>query len=160
MKTLGISRRMFVTSGVCAVSAAGILKSNVAQSEQPCLTADAEATVRKYYKLWEQKEWRPFEILLADNFTFTSAAGDDHISKTAFKKQCWETQIGHIKRFDLHQVFGNDKAAFVLYDGYTMDDRNFRNAEYLRVRDGKIESIECYFGKKNSFASAVSGEHK
>jgi hypothetical protein len=30
-------------------------------------------------------------MLLADNFTFTSAAGDDHISKSTFKAQCWDT---------------------------------------------------------------------
>jgi len=38
-----------------------------------------------------------FHMLLADNFTFTSAAGDDHISKSAFKTQCWDTQVDFIK---------------------------------------------------------------
>ncbi len=150
---------MFVMSGACAVSAAGVLKSGVAQAE-PCVSPDAEAAVRKYYKSWEQKEWGPFDTLLADDFTFTSAAGDDHISKSDFKKQCWVTQVGHIKRFDLLEVFGSDKAALVLYNGYTMDNRTFRNAEYLKVRGGQIASIECYFGEKNSFASAVSAQHK
>jgi hypothetical protein len=28
--------------------------------------------------------------------------------------------------------------------------------EYLRIRNGKLESIECYFGAQSSFPSAVS----
>jgi len=28
--------------------------------------------------------------------------------------------------------------------------------EYLQIRDGKIEAIECYFGGKDNFPSAVS----
>ena len=30
---------------------------------------------------------------MTDNFTFTSAAGDDHISRSTFKTQCWDTQV-------------------------------------------------------------------
>ena len=29
---------------------------------------------------------------MADNFTSSSAAGDDHISRSTFKTQCWDTQ--------------------------------------------------------------------
>jgi ketosteroid isomerase-like protein len=160
MKTLGMSRRMFVGAGTCAiVGAAGILRMNSAQAAS-CLSPENEATVRKYYKLWETKDWRPFDILLASNFTFTSANDDDHISKSDFKAQCWDTQIDHIKRFDLLQLFGSGNAAFVMYDGFTKENHKFRNVEYMRVQDGKVESIECYFGQKNSFASAVSAGQK
>jgi len=44
--------------------------------------------VRKYYAAWENKDLDSFNALLADNFTFSSAAGDDHISKSTFKTQC------------------------------------------------------------------------
>jgi hypothetical protein len=57
--------------------------------------------VRKYYTAWEKKDWSPFDILLAENFTFTSANNDDHISKSAFKARCRESQIDFIKRFEL-----------------------------------------------------------
>jgi hypothetical protein len=39
-----------------------------------------------------KKDLGRFDHLLADSFTFSSAAGDDHISKSTFKKQCWDTQ--------------------------------------------------------------------
>ena len=44
-----------------------------------------KVVVRKWYASWEKKDWGPVDSLLADNFTFTSAAGDDHISKSTFK---------------------------------------------------------------------------
>ncbi len=55
------------------------------------------------------------DALLTDDFTFSSAAGDDHISKSTFKKQCWETQLGFIERFELEQVFGGGNEALVKY---------------------------------------------
>jgi hypothetical protein len=97
----------------------------------------------------------PGRHLLADNFTFTSAAGDDHISKSAFKTRCWETQIDFIERFDLQRVFGNGNEAFVMYVCRTKNGKSFRNVEYLRLKDDKVEAIECYFGAQSSFPSAV-----
>ena len=43
------------------------------------------------------RTWRTFNALLAEDFTFSSAAGDDHISKSTFKTQCWDTQINFMK---------------------------------------------------------------
>ncbi len=93
---------------------------------------------------------------MADNFTFTSAAGDDHISKSAFKTQCWDTQVNFIDRFDLERVFGSGNEVLVKYLCHTKNGKSFRNVEYFRLRDGKVETIECYFGGKSTFPSAVS----
>jgi hypothetical protein len=93
---------------------------------------------------------------MADNFTFTSAAGDDHISKSTFKTQCWDTQVDFIDRFDLERVSGRGNEAFVKYLCHTKNGKSFRNVEYFRLRDGKVETIECYFGGKSTFPSAVS----
>jgi ketosteroid isomerase-like protein len=155
MKAPAMSRRTFVGAGTCVIAAtAGALGITSAQAAT-CLSPENEATVRKYYKLWETKDWRPLDMLLADNFTFTSPHGDDHISKSDFKARCWDTQIDHIQRFDLLQVFGSGNAAFVMYDGFTKKNQTFRNVEFMRVQNGKVESIECYFGQNDSFASAV-----
>jgi hypothetical protein len=35
----------------------------------------------------------------------------------------------------------------------------FWNAEYLRIENGQLESIECYFGAKSSLPFAVSIGH-
>jgi hypothetical protein len=99
-------------------------------------------------------------MLLADNFTFTSANDDDHISKSVFKARCWETQIDFIERFELEQVIGNGNEAFVKYLCRTKNGKSFRNVEYFRVTGEKVEAIECYFGAQSSFASAVGGGQK
>ena len=122
------------------------------------LSPKAEEIVRKYYTAWEQTEWRPFDVLLADNFTFTSAAGDDHLSKSTFKAKCWGTQKDFIERFDLLRVFGSGNEAFVMYDCHTKNGKTLRNVEYLRLTDDKVQAIECYFGAQSSFPSAVSNK--
>ncbi len=99
-----------------------------------------EEVVRKWYAAWEKKGWGPVDSLLADNFTFTSAAGDDHISKSTFKARCWETQIDFIGHFDLERIT--------------------TGVEYLRIKNGKLQSLECYFGAQSSFPSAVSTGQK
>jgi ketosteroid isomerase-like protein len=120
------------------------------------LSPKNEETIRKYYAAWEKGEWYPVDMLLADNFTFTSANNDDHISKSAFKARCWESQIGFIERFELERVIGNGNEAFVMYVCRTKNGRTLRNVEYFRLRDDKVEAIECYFGAPSSFPSAVS----
>jgi len=94
------------------------------------------------------------------NFTFTSAAGDDHISKSTFKTRCWETQIDFIGHFDLERITTGADDAFVKYLCHTKDGKSFRNVEYLRIKNGKLQSIECYFGAQSSFPSAVSTGQK
>ena len=145
-----------LAAGACAL-AAGVGAAQMAGARaETGLSPKSEETIRKWYAAWEKKDWHPVDVLLADDFTFTSAAGDDHISKSAFKKQCWETQIDFIERFDLQRVFGSGNEALVLYVCRTKNGKTFRNVEYLRLRDDKVAAIECYFGAQSSFPSAVS----
>ncbi len=155
MTRIVMSRRHLLEAGACALTGTLSLPGAASAHAATGLVAANEQVVRNYYAAWEQKDWSPFNILLADNFTFTSANNDDHISKSVFKTRCWETQVGFIKRFDLEQLFGDGNEAFVKYLCHTANDKSFRNVEYLRVRDEKVEAIECYFGAQSSFASAV-----
>ena len=98
--------------------------------------------------------------MLTDDFTFSSPNGDDHISKSTFKTRCWETQIDFIQRFDLERVTTGGDDAFVKYLCHTKNGKAFRNVEYLRLKNGKLASIECYFGEGLSFPSAVSTGQK
>jgi ketosteroid isomerase-like protein len=156
MTRIGVSRRKALESGACALAgAAGLLVTARSRAAtEPSTTY--EEIVRRWYKAWEKKDQGQFEALMADDFTFTSAAGDDHISKSAFKTQCWDTQLNFIDRFDLERVFGSGNEAFVKYLCHTKNGKSFRNVEYFRLRDGKVETIECYFGGKSTFPSAVS----
>jgi ketosteroid isomerase-like protein len=115
-----------------------------------------EEIIRKWYEAWEKNDLAQFEALMADNFTFTSPTPDDHISASAFKTQCWDTQTGFIQHFDLELVAGSGNEVFVKYLCHTKNGKSFRNVEYFRLRDGKLEALECYFGGNATYPSAVS----
>jgi len=156
MGTKAVSRRTVLKAGPCALAGAGGIPEFASAHAQTGLNPKSDETIRRWYTAWEKRDWRPVDALLADDFTFSSAAGDDHISKSAFKAQCWESQKDFIERFDLQRVFGSGNEAIVLYICHTTNGKTFRNVEYLRLRDDKVAAIECYFGAQSSFASAVS----
>jgi ketosteroid isomerase-like protein len=151
-----MSRRKMFNAGACALAGTELLTA-VASADVSDSGASNEAVIRKWYKLWERKDknWSPFGALLADDFTFTSPV-DDHISKATFKTNCWETQINFLKRFDLELVSVKGNEALVKYLCHTMNGRSFRNVEYHRLRNQRIAAIECYFGGKLTYPSAVS----
>jgi len=124
------------------------------------LSAENEAIIRRWYKGWEKRDWPSLDVLLADNFTFSSAAGDDHISKSDFKKNCWETQIDLTAQLDIKRIFGSGDEAFVMYVGSTKNGKTFPNVEYVRLKAGKIESIDCYFGAPANFPSGLGAGKK
>jgi ketosteroid isomerase-like protein len=156
MTTIVMSRRHLLGAGAWALTGAVSLHGESGAPSAIGLDAAKEQVIRKWYAAWEQKDWSPLDALLSDDFTFTSANGDDHISKSVFKTRCWESQIGFIERFELERVIGNGSDAFVKYRCRTKNGKSFQNVEYLRVTDEKVESIECYFGQQSSFPSAVS----
>ncbi len=151
-----VSRRTVLEAGPYALAAAAGVPRPASAHVQAGLSEQNNETIRHWYAAWETKDWHPVDRLLAEDFTFSSAAGDDHISKSAFRTQCWETQNALIKHFDLQRVFGSGNEALVLYVCHTTNGKTFRNVEYLKLRDGQLASIECYFGAPSSYASAVS----
>jgi len=160
MIRITVSRRNLLATGACAliggVSLPGLARARALGVQN--LTN--EELVRKWYAAWEKRDWGPVDSLLADDFTFTSPNGDDHISKSTFKTRCWETQIDFIKHFDLERIITGADDAFVKSLCHTKNGKSFRNVEYLRIKNGKLESIECYFGEQSSFPSAASSGQK
>src|SRR5258707_14187819 len=76
------------------------------------------------------------------------------------KTQCWDTQVDFIGHFDLERITTGAGDAFVKYLCHTKNGKSFRNVEYLRIKNGRLESIECYFGAQSTFPSAVSTGQK
>jgi ketosteroid isomerase-like protein len=160
MTKITMSRRNLLATGACALAGAVSLPGTANASAVGGQNSTNEEIVRKWYGAWKSKDLGTFNALLADNFTFTSAAGDDHISKSTFKTQCWDTQINFIGDFDLERIATGAEDAFVKYLCHTTNGKSFRNVEYLRIKNGKLVSIECYFGAQSSFPSAVSAGQK
>ena len=156
MTRIEVSRRNLLATGACALVGAMSLPGAARASAWGGENSANEEIIRKWYAAWENKDLGTFDALLADNFTFTSAAGDDHISKTTFKKQCWDTQIGFIDKFEMESVLDDANEAFVMYTCRTKNGKAFRNVEHFRFRGDQIAALECYFGEQNSFPSAES----
>ena len=109
-----------------------------------------ESVVRRYYTAYETKDWHILEQILADGFTFTSPAGDDHINLKLYKERCWPNSE-NTRKFDLEKVIVAGDDAYVTYNGWTNDGRLFRNTERFRLKDGKIVENECFFGTGVNF---------
>jgi ketosteroid isomerase-like protein len=156
VRAISMSRRNLFALGTVALAGTSIISHPAKARTGTAHSTTTEDIVRRWYKAWEKRDWGPIDTLLAENFTFTSAADDDHISKSAFKKGCWETQIDFIDHFEIEQLFGQGNEAFVKYLCRTKNGKSFRNVEYVRVRNEQVEAIECYFGGHSTFPSAVS----
>jgi ketosteroid isomerase-like protein len=156
MTSVVLSRRRLLGAGACALTGAVSLPGAASAGASGGQNPANEEIVRKWYAAWGNKDLATFNLLLADDFTFSSAAGDDHISKSTFKTQCWDTQVDFIGDFDLERITTGADDAFVKYLCHTKNGKSFRNVEYIRIKNGKLESIECYFGAQSSFPSAVS----
>ena len=126
--------------------------SPVKESPAPDAINDSSARqmVKEYYVAYEKKDWGLLNSILADGFTFTSPAGDDHINLKTYKERCWPN-AEKTKRFDLEELVVNGNDAYVTYNGWTTDGRLFRNTERFKFKNGKIISNECFFGPGVSF---------
>ncbi|HXD79396.1 MAG TPA: hypothetical protein VN616_16380 [Puia sp.] len=106
---------------------------------------DAAKIIRTYFSGYEKKDSSITFSQLADGFTFTSPAPDDHISLAVYKQRCWP-QSKYIKKIKFISIVQDGNHAFALYTGTTIDNKTIRNTEYYTFSNGKIISIECFFG--------------
>ena len=118
---------------------------NSQTSEMEKQTPGYEKIIRDYFGGWVKKDWNQVAAQLAEGFTFTSPAPDDHISIEKFKAKCW-IQAEHIQRVDFVKIIGNGNEAFAIMHVITTDNRTIRNIEYFNFSNGKIKSIEVFFG--------------
>ena len=100
--------------------------------------------IMAYYTAFVKKDWNAMEQILANGFTFSSPL-DNHITVQVFKERCWPNAY-NIKRFSVDKVVVQGDVAFVITNGWTNDDKLFRNSDCFTFKDGKITSYECFFG--------------
>jgi len=108
---------------------------------------EKETIIKNYFSGWAKKDWSIVANNLAEGFTFTSAAPDDHISTKQFKDQCW-VQSGHIKGFEFPKFAESGNQVFVIVHVITNDNRVIRNVEFFTFEGQKIKAIEVFFGGK------------
>lgn len=106
---------------------------------------DAEKIVNTYFSGYVKQDWNITASQLGDGFTFSSPAGDDHIPITVYKERCFPNSK-YFKKFNFLKIMVDRNTAMIIYEITTTNDKIIRNAEYWTFNNGKIKSIECFFG--------------
>jgi ketosteroid isomerase-like protein len=106
---------------------------------------DVVAIARASYEAYVHKDRQAIEVLLADDFHFTSPL-DNRLDRATYFTRCWPNSQS-IKGFEFIHLVQDGDRVFVAYGGETTGGKNFRNTEILTVRDGKITDAEVYFGR-------------
>jgi ketosteroid isomerase-like protein len=107
-------------------------------------TAKRADLVRRVYRAYESGDRTEIELLLSDDFTFTSPY-DDHIDRAAYFERCWPG-AGTFRHFELHQVTVDSDACFVMYTAERMIGGKFHNTERFEFTGDQIRSVEVFFG--------------
>ena len=105
----------------------------------------AEKLIKTYFTGYEKKDWNMVASQLAEDFTFTSPNGDDHLTVAKYKEKCWGTSK-FFKKIEFPKIVVDGNTAFAMYNITTTDDKVVHNVEYYTFSNGKIKSIECFFG--------------
>lgn len=112
--------------------------------------AQKEKVVMAFYSGFEHHNWNTVAAQFAPDFTFSSAAGDDHIPITVFHERCWPTNKSFKTVRFLKWADGGDKL-FLNVEMTTTDHKVIRNVDVYTFKDGKMESMDCYFGSGGGY---------
>jgi SnoaL-like protein len=105
---------------------------------------------KSYYRAYERHDPDAVARELADGFTFTSPF-DDAIGRKEYFRRCWPSEPLH-QKFEFIAVAQDGDRVMIVYQA-TMrrpnavhPDMSFRNAEMHTFEDGKLKSVEVFFG--------------
>jgi ketosteroid isomerase-like protein len=107
------------------------------------MTTNADI-VRRAFEAFQARERDVFEGLLADDFSFSSPH-DPQLDKAGYFERCWPN-MGQMGSQTLDRVVEAGDEVFVRYEVERKSGGRFRNTELFRIRDGRIERIEVYYG--------------
>src|SRR5580693_1260040 len=105
----------------------------------------AEQRIKNFFAGYEKKDWNLVVDQVAEGFTFTSPNGDDHLTISRYKEKCWGT-ARYFKMIEFSKIMVDGNTAFAMYNITTTDDKVVHNVEYYTFSNGKIKSIETFFG--------------
>jgi ketosteroid isomerase-like protein len=114
------------------------------------MTMDLIEKVKGYYRAYERHDPDAVARDLADGFTFTSPF-DDHIGREDYFRRCWPETPLH-QRFEFVAIAQDGDRVLVVYEctlrrpNAVHPDMQFRNAEMHRFENGRLKSVEVFFG--------------
>ena len=105
-----------------------------------------EQRIKNFFAGFEKKDWDMVANQVTDDFNFTSPNDDNHINLKQYKDKCWATGTKYFKKIEFTRIMAEGNDAFVMYNITTTDNKIVHNVEYYTFRNGKIKSIETFFG--------------
>ncbi len=102
--------------------------------------------IRNCFRAYEIKDRILLEDLLSDDFVFSSPY-DDFINREEYFKRCWP-HSAEMKMITIEKIFAEGNEAFVRYECIMNDGKSFRNTEFFTAENGKIKSVDVYFGRE------------
>jgi hypothetical protein len=105
---------------------------------------------KSYYRAYERHDPSFVAGELAEGFTFTSPF-DAHIGREEYFRRCWPAEPLH-QFFDFVTVAQDGNRVMVVYEctlrrpDAVHPDMRFRNAELQTFENGKLKSVEVFFG--------------
>jgi hypothetical protein len=122
------------------------LLAGVAVTNTYAQDTQKQKAVKAYYASYETKDWNKLSGLLADDFTFSSPAGDNNISLAAYHAKCWPTSQ-MTKKATLLNMMEKGNQLFLLVEITSTEGKVARNVDLFTFDgSGKIKSHECFFG--------------
>lgn len=107
------------------------------------MSLSAVELAKRAMQAYVEKDRAAMEALLAEDFHFTSPY-DNALDRARYFAVCWPNSAAMRGCTVITAVEGAERA-FITYEVRT-DDRAFRNTELHTARDGKLVSVEVYFG--------------
>ena len=107
---------------------------------------------RAAYLTYVSKDRAALELLIADDFHFTSPL-DNRIDRKTYFERCWPNSE-QTEGFDFIHCVPDGDRVFVTYEG-RMGGKRFHNTEILTLRNGQIVDVEVYFGWSIPHAAKV-----
>ncbi|WP_276167361.1 hypothetical protein [Zobellia alginiliquefaciens] len=100
--------------------------------------------IQTYFSCYERSNKAALENLLDDRLEFSSPH-DNRLDKIAYLERCWGFNES-VERYHILKFIENTNEAFLSYKAITYDKREIENAEYFKIKDGKIITIKVYYG--------------
>jgi hypothetical protein len=103
----------------------------------------ASELARACMQAYVDKDRSAAEALIADDFHFTSPL-DNALDRTTYFARCWPNSAS-MRAMTVIQSVDVGDSAFIVYEAST-DKKRIRNCELHTAHNGKLVSVEVYFG--------------